>query len=419
MARPGRRERLVGRAGPEVRPAREGLRPPRARRGRAPGAPRGARQERTARSTAAASSPPSRPTRRGRRGPGRLRRVFNRFLRNGMSLDSTAEDRQILQSNFKSGQADPQNAAGVGTGSAGGYTVPPQFRDKIIETMKWYGPMLELAEVITPTPARTCPGRPTTTPATSGAILAENTQVSEQDVTLGTGQPRRVHVHLEARPRLLQLLQDRPTSTPGSPASSASGSAASSTALHRRHRHRQPDGIVTSATVGVTGTGSLAPRGASATTTWSTCRVARPGLRQRRRRQRRGARPEVDEHQSARKAVRKLKDSQNRPLWEPSLQAGSPDTLLGYPTPDQQRHGPRRRREVAPVRQHPRGLRRPDRQGLPRCGSPSGTPTSCRSASSASSAPTAPCRTPTPSRSSADHVHRLIRSARNTLGTRI
>jgi HK97 family phage major capsid protein len=31
------------------------------------------------------------------------------------------------------------------------------------------------------------------------------------------------------------------------------------------------------------------------------------------------------------KAVRKLKDSQGRPLWEPSLQSGMPDMLLGYP----------------------------------------------------------------------------------------
>jgi HK97 family phage major capsid protein len=29
-------------------------------------------------------------------------------------------------------------------------------------------------------------------------------------------------------------------------------------------------------------------------------------------------------------AARKLKDSQNRPLWEPSVQVGVPDSLLGY-----------------------------------------------------------------------------------------
>lgn len=30
-------------------------------------------------------------------------------------------------------------------------------------------------------------------------------------------------------------------------------------------------------------------------------------------------------------AIRKLTDSQNRPLWEPSLQVGEPDRLIGYP----------------------------------------------------------------------------------------
>ena len=34
---------------------------------------------------------------------------------------------------------------------------------------------------------------------------------------------------------------------------------------------------------------------------------------------------------SSLKVVRKLKDSQNRPLWEPSVQAGVPDSLLGFP----------------------------------------------------------------------------------------
>ena len=35
-------------------------------------------------------------------------------------------------------------------------------------------------------------------------------------------------------------------------------------------------------------------------------------------------------HQSVRKALRKLKDGQNRPLWEPSLQAGVADQIAGY-----------------------------------------------------------------------------------------
>jgi HK97 family phage major capsid protein len=34
---------------------------------------------------------------------------------------------------------------------------------------------------------------------------------------------------------------------------------------------------------------------------------------------------------SSLKIIRKLKDTQGRPLWEPSLQVGVPDSLLGYP----------------------------------------------------------------------------------------
>jgi HK97 family phage major capsid protein len=34
---------------------------------------------------------------------------------------------------------------------------------------------------------------------------------------------------------------------------------------------------------------------------------------------------------AAMKAVRRLKDADGRPLWEPSLQAGVAETLLGYP----------------------------------------------------------------------------------------
>lgn len=36
-------------------------------------------------------------------------------------------------------------------------------------------------------------------------------------------------------------------------------------------------------------------------------------------------------HRDAVSMIRKLKDSQNRYLWEPSVQAGQPDTLAGYP----------------------------------------------------------------------------------------
>jgi HK97 family phage major capsid protein len=87
----------------------------------------------------------------------------------------------------------------------------------------------------------------------------------------------------------------------------------------------QPDGIVTSATVGVTGTGSFASTGGitydNLIDLEESLDPAYGG----------GEGLAFMMHQSARKAVRKLKDTAGRYLWEPSLQAGRPASLDGYP----------------------------------------------------------------------------------------
>jgi HK97 family phage major capsid protein len=259
-------------------------------------------------------------------------RVFNSFLKRGV-LDMSQEDRAALQANFKQ-DAAISNAAGVGTGAAGGYTVPLAFRDKIVETMKWYGPMIEEAETMFTASGVNLPWPTNDDTANVGAILAENTQVSEQDVTIGTASLD-AYMYTSKLVRVsFQLLQDRPDFD---------------TWLARKLGQRlgrilnqhfttgtgtsQPDGIVTSSTVGVTGSGSLATTGgisydnlvdiiesldpAYGNATGGSGEA--PGLK-------------FMMHQSMRKALRKLKDGQSRPLWEPSLQAGFADNLMGYPT---------------------------------------------------------------------------------------
>ena len=71
-------------------------------------------------------------------------RAFTNFLRKGMN-GLSAEDHAIMAA---ARDEKILNAAGVGTGAAGGFTVAPEFRDKLVETQKWYGPMLQEAEVI-------------------------------------------------------------------------------------------------------------------------------------------------------------------------------------------------------------------------------------------------------------------------------
>lgn len=251
--------------------------------------------------------------------------AFGRFVRavNGMS-DLGDQDRRALRDGYVQGDQF-RNAAGVSTGAAGGYTVPPAFREKIVEAMLAYGPMLQLAEVIETESGANLPWPTNDDTANEGAILAENTQITEQDLNLGTASLD-AYVYTSKLVRMSwQLMQDSPDFE-GLLARKLGERLAR---IYNRHAtvgtgSAQPDGIVQSATVAVTGSGSLATTGG----------VSYDNLVD--------LVESIDDaylageqrwmmHQSVRKAVRKLKDSQNRPLWEPSVQAGQPDTLLGYP----------------------------------------------------------------------------------------
>jgi HK97 family phage major capsid protein len=247
--------------------------------------------------------------------------AFRNFLRDGMAEMEPA-DKQIL----RAGLTDlPKNAAGVGTGAAGGYAVPPEFRNIFVETMKWFGPMLQVSEIIETDSGVNLPWPTNDDTANVGAILAENTQVTEQDVTLGTNSLDAFMYTSKLVRVSLQLLQDRPDFD---------------TWLARKLGERvgrilnqhfttgtgtaQPDGFVTSATVGATGSGSFATTGGityaslvDLIESLDPAYGAGEGL-------------QFMLHQTARKAFRKVLDAQNRPIWEPSVQAGQPDSLLGY-----------------------------------------------------------------------------------------
>lgn len=250
-----------------------------------------------------------------------LNKVFAQFIRRGIN-SLGAEDRALMESRF---DTSIQNAAGVGTGAAGGYTVPPAFRDKFVEVRKAFGPMLQEAEVIETDTGANLPWPTNDDTGNMGAILAENTQVTEQDVTFGTASLDAYMYTSKLVRASLQFLQDSPNGD---------------TWLARKLGERvgrilnnhftvgtgtsQPDGIVTSATVGVTGTGSFATTGGVTgdqlidLTESLDPAYASGDLK-------------FMLHQSARKAARKLKDSQGQYLWQPALQQGVPSLIAGYP----------------------------------------------------------------------------------------
>ena len=249
-------------------------------------------------------------------------RVFTNFLRRGMA-DLSPEDKAVM-----SGKASQiLNAAGIGTGAAGGFTVSPEFRDKLIETQKWYGPMLQEAEVIHTETGAQLPWPTSDDTANVGAILAENTQVTEQDGTFGTANID-AYMYTSKMVRVsYQLMQDSAFDL-GAWLPRKLG-----TRLGRiLNQHfttgtgtNQPDGIVTSATVGATSTGSFAATGGvSFDDLIDLIEALDPAYGG-------GEGLKFMGHQSVRKAIRKLKDSQGRYLWEPSVKEGVPNQVQGYP----------------------------------------------------------------------------------------
>ncbi|TMR11743.1 phage major capsid protein [Nonomuraea turkmeniaca] len=247
----------------------------------------------------------------------RYQDAFDAYLRHGMS-GLRDEQRNMLMS-----RQSEIRAQSAGTNSAGGYTVPPGFLVRITETMKAFGGIMNIAEVIT-----TDTGQPLQWPTFDGTsqvgqILAENTAETALDMTFGTKTLGAFTYSSRFVQVSLQLLQDTAfdlDSWVPRQLGIRIGRAVS-THLATGTGTGQPEGLFTNATAGKTGT-----TGQTTSVIYDDLvdliHSVDPAYRA-------GARFVMND--SSLKVIRKLKDADNRPLWEPSLQIGVPDTLLGYP----------------------------------------------------------------------------------------
>ena len=246
------------------------------------------------------------------------RGAFGQFVRRGMG-GLTNEQRQLMMSN-----ADEVRAAATSPGSAGGYFIPTDTLAKITETMKAYGGILGLANVIT-----TASGNPLNWPtnddtANVGAILSENSQITEQDITLGQ-KTLGAYTYTSKLVRVsLQLLQDSAfdidTWLPRKLGERIGRAVAAHLATGTGTG--QPEGLFTNATAGKTGT-----TGQTTSIIYDDLidliHSVDPAYRE-------SGDCRFVLSDSALKMVRKLKDGNSLPLWQPSTQIGVPSTLLGY-----------------------------------------------------------------------------------------
>jgi HK97 family phage major capsid protein len=98
------------------------------------------------------------------------------------SIDGPSmEERSILRKGF----TDEHRALGAATDSAGGYTVPEGFGGSIISTMKQYGGVMNIANIMTTASGNPIPFPTNNDTGNTGGLLTENSTDSEQDTVFG------------------------------------------------------------------------------------------------------------------------------------------------------------------------------------------------------------------------------------------
>lgn len=209
------------------------------------------------------------------------------------------------------------------TGSAGGYTVPTGFYNQLIDAMKAYGGVRESGVTV----LSTASGNPLPIPTVDdtsnvGAILAENASAATQDVTFGQKNLGAYKYTSKVILVPFELMQDSAFDMESYLAVKLAERIGRITNTHftTGTGTSQPQGVVTGAVLG--------KAGATGQTTSISYEDLVDLAHSVNRSYRQNARFMFAD--STLRALRKLKTTDGLPLWQPSIQAGLPDTVLGF-----------------------------------------------------------------------------------------
>lgn len=243
----------------------------------------------------------------------------------GVTIDAMAAVALYLRKglNVTSEQAIAiQNAMSTTTASEGGYTVPSEIAKMVIDKLKAYGGMREVATILT-----TDTGNALNFPTSDGTgdvgeILAENNVATTGDITFGTvALPTYMYSSKQiALP--LQLVQDSAIDVI---AMVVSRLATRIARIQNTHftvggGTTLPDGVIPRAGVGKTGA-----TGQTVTVTYDDLVDIKHAVN---RAHRSNGKYMMNDLSVA--IVSKLKDTQGRPIWAPSIVVGAPDMLNGH-----------------------------------------------------------------------------------------
>lgn len=215
-----------------------------------------------------------------------------------------------------------RNAMSTTTTTEGGHTVPTEVYAMVIDAMKAYGGMRELASVIT-----TDGGNPLNFPTTDGTaevgeIVAENAPASGGDITFGVAAVNPYNYSSKKIALPWQLISDSAVDVVALVTNRLGERLGRITNTHHTvgTGSGQPFGVIPRASTGKTGT-----TGQTLTVIYDDLFDLKHSVN---RAYRASAKWMMNDLSVS--IVSKLKETTGRPIWEPSVTAGAPDRLLGY-----------------------------------------------------------------------------------------
>lgn len=242
--------------------------------------------------------------------------AFDRLLRHGFS-ELSAEERQAVKE---------IRAQGTTPDDKGGYTVPTQMRNTIIEAMKAYGGIASVAQILNTSTGQDITWSTSDGTTEEGELLAENAAATEGDVNFGTAILGAKKLSSKIIRVSNELLQDSGVDIEAYLAARIAQRIGRGEAKYLVQgtgagAPLQPKGLVASVT-GTVATGN------AASFQWQEMNSLKHALDPA---YRGGPNFRWAFNDTTLQYIEEMVDDQKRPLWLPDVIGGTPATVLGIP----------------------------------------------------------------------------------------
>lgn len=242
--------------------------------------------------------------------------AFDKFLRHGIGEMNT-EERAALRE---------LRAQGTTPDEKGGYTVPTQMLNKIVDSMKAYGGIASVAQILNTSTGQEISWATSDGTAEEGELLGENTETGEEDAEFGTANLGAKKLSSKIIRVSNELLLDSGVDIEAYLAGRISQRISRGEAKYLvkgtgAGSPLQPKGLAAS----VTGT---TPTASATAFTWKEMNTLKHAIDPA---YRNGAKFRWAFNDGTLKLIEEMEDGQGRPLWLPSIIGGAPATVLQVP----------------------------------------------------------------------------------------